>query len=160
MLRQRSTMVPQARQQLQHSSAMYEVISTCLQGRFTCSVSSTHRTGDNHVKCPSGQDALALALSGACHCGLPAWRGQPETLAVSLRTLRPALQEDSSGTPPPAGWKGGLSRAMSRKPSMVRGPELKARMTYTAGLSNIREASAPLSPGERKTPAAPPCKPD
>ena len=30
MLRQRSTMVPQARQQLQRSSAMYEVISTCL----------------------------------------------------------------------------------------------------------------------------------
>ena len=30
MLRQRSTMVPQARQQLQRSSAMYEVIPTCL----------------------------------------------------------------------------------------------------------------------------------
>ena len=30
MLRQRSTMVPQARQQLQRSSTMYEVISTCL----------------------------------------------------------------------------------------------------------------------------------
>ena len=30
MLRQRSIMMPQARQQLQHSSAMYEVIFTCL----------------------------------------------------------------------------------------------------------------------------------
>ena len=39
---------------------------------------------------------------------------------------------------------------------MVRGPELKARMTYTAGLSNIREASAPPPPGERPTPAASP----
>ena len=36
---------------------------------------------------------------------------------------------------------------MSRKPSTVRGPELKARMTYTAGLSNIQEAGAPPPTG-------------
>ena len=47
MLRQRSTMVPRARQQLQHSSAMYEVISTRFQGLYTCILSSTRCVGSN-----------------------------------------------------------------------------------------------------------------
>ena len=43
---------------------------------------------------------------------------------------------------------------MSRKPSVVRGPELSARMTYTAGLSNIQEVRAPPPPGKMGTPDA------
>ena len=41
-----------------------------------------------------------------------------------------------------------MTRAMSRKLSVSRGPELTRRMTYTAGLSNIKEAATPRPSGD------------
>ena len=55
---------------------------------------------------------------------------------------RSDAQEDE-GTPPPAGFQAAsMSRAMSRRLSVSRGPELTARMTYTAGLSKITETAS------------------
>ena len=56
-------------------------------------------------------------------------------------------QEDD-GTPPPAGFQGSMARAMSRKLSVSRGPELSRRMTYTAGLSKIKESATPRPSGD------------
>lgn len=156
MLRQRPTMVPQARQQLQHSSAMYEVLPTRIQGQFTCSVSRTHCIGGSSLGARHARESDPGLAQGMLMWAAGPAHSQPGSFAISLRRWRLGLQEEDSGTPPPTGWKGSLSRAMSRKPSMVRGRELSARMTYTAGLSNIQEARAPPPPGKMGIPAASP----
>ena len=73
----------------------------------------------------------------------------------SVETVPPQrahwTQQEDDGTPPPAHHQAPLSRAMSRKLSVARGPELTARMTYTAGLSRIGEALSGESPIQHRS---------